>query len=1312
MNPYPMSSSARTLNVVLLAICLGGLCGGLPVQADVPRGAAVSYQLPAEGPLPKTWRVTLAITDPNDPQWIVSQFVRGEVRTVTAENQGRFTEYWDGLDENYMPLPPGEYGVKGIYMPAESWYVTGKPRTLRAKYHSSPFSWAVPRDNPHQPPKVHGDPVGSGPGDIAIAPNGIGVFAWLFLENGLNNFLFDLNKPIGYEQVVRGFGSGGAGGGAWTATDGEVVWTFCTDGGTPFIFRPDFKPFGTQRARYRHNVYLPEGLVCGMAAARDEASNRSLVYIAERGRYVENPGGGHDLFREGEERLNRVRVLHGDTAEVLAEIAIPEPEAVAVRDNTLYVLHRDGQAWAVRSVTLKDGLPVGGWQRAVPVRGVAHPVDLDVDSKGRIYVCDPLANQVYQLKADGSIARRFGRRETWAQGSYDPLSFLRPWRVVTWTDPAGADRVLVIERAGPARVSEWSADGKLLREWQTLQPGANNGFAVDPQQPSHVYLTGCRAGDDGDWLVRFNVDYATGGWTVDAVWSGLRLGRLGWPRFGDSGPAIIHTNGRKYVVFRRGRSVYRFEGDRLVPSAAVMATKDTVLPYTGPRANHVAWHDANNNGEVDAEELRPIDCPQPFSYWGERWQADLSAIGLQEGGRDVWQLSPESFDAHGNPVYREWRKLTTDPVMAARLQGPLSAVRGGNEIYTHFNDAWRSAVLTPGGDLLVNHRCGTFSANHGHEQKITRYVPDGAGGYRAVWRVGRSANITGEDAAFAGAIWVTQPAHGLFAVIDQTRANAFVFTADEGLFVDSLVLDGDQQFKTVYGSPGEFFAGDTFLHKDSGKVYLQWGKWRPLLFEIDGWDRNLNIQPIGSLPGAVVLAAGQIADPPDKALLVRGGAGRARYAKILPAVSGAPALDGAMTGWDTCEPVVFEGTGRRVEARLLYDRDNLYLRWRLQGQETVPLPALDPLERIFTHDRGADTLSFYLQCDPAATGRAAAGRPGDVRLIFGLFTKDGMPQPAVVGLYPSWHLPGKGQPVTYGSPVGKTSFAHAGAVPGVETGFALDADGKGFVIAARIPRSALPPALPDLATAPRLMGNFEATFSGSRKIWWANADGTASTETVDEPSEARLYPGAWVPIQFVPLAGEDGLHIRSWQVNGPWPSTVREGQDGNWKVDMRDAFDAAQFPPDETIDLAAEYPGSKEQGVGVRRWVLTQTKGETPSIEPVIPWLGRLYFAVSWIYAPEALEVDVTFLCPQSHNVQTWQIGDQEYRVDRLTGRAGPEQAGKAVLAKGWNLVRYRGYATGYRQAFGLRVNAPQDVLWQLKFSPNPPCNPQENTIR
>src|SRR5579875_2611162 len=65
-----------------------------------PQGTPITYQLPTEGPLPRTYRVTLAITDPKNPDWIVSQFVTGAVRTVTAENQGKFTEYWNGLDDN------------------------------------------------------------------------------------------------------------------------------------------------------------------------------------------------------------------------------------------------------------------------------------------------------------------------------------------------------------------------------------------------------------------------------------------------------------------------------------------------------------------------------------------------------------------------------------------------------------------------------------------------------------------------------------------------------------------------------------------------------------------------------------------------------------------------------------------------------------------------------------------------------------------------------------------------------------------------------------------------------------------------------------------------------------------------------------------------------------------------------------------------------------------------------------------------------------------------------------------------------------
>jgi hypothetical protein len=54
-------------------------------QAQEPAdGVSVSYQLPQTGSLPQTYRVTLAIVDPKNPEWILSQFARGVVRTVTT----------------------------------------------------------------------------------------------------------------------------------------------------------------------------------------------------------------------------------------------------------------------------------------------------------------------------------------------------------------------------------------------------------------------------------------------------------------------------------------------------------------------------------------------------------------------------------------------------------------------------------------------------------------------------------------------------------------------------------------------------------------------------------------------------------------------------------------------------------------------------------------------------------------------------------------------------------------------------------------------------------------------------------------------------------------------------------------------------------------------------------------------------------------------------------------------------------------------------------------------------------------------------
>src|SRR4051812_22501736 len=149
-------------------------------------GVPVTYQLPKAGDAPATYLVTLAITDPKNPDWIVSTFVAGEPRTVTKENQGKFTETWDGLDENFMPVPPGDYGVKGIYTPAREWVIDGEWHAITPLFAGGASPWLPSVDTPRQPVPFGGDPVNSPMQDVAVAPNGIGVFYYQYLENGLN----------------------------------------------------------------------------------------------------------------------------------------------------------------------------------------------------------------------------------------------------------------------------------------------------------------------------------------------------------------------------------------------------------------------------------------------------------------------------------------------------------------------------------------------------------------------------------------------------------------------------------------------------------------------------------------------------------------------------------------------------------------------------------------------------------------------------------------------------------------------------------------------------------------------------------------------------------------------------------------------------------------------------------------------------------------------------------------------------------------------------------------------------------------------
>ena len=180
-----------------------------------------------------------------------------------------------------MPVPPGTYGVKGIYMPATRWRIDGQYHTMIPKFAAGAGdSWLPTPQEDEKFPWIHGAGFGA-MGDVAVGPNGMAAFYHQYIENATNPFLVDLNKPIGFGQVAASYGSWGAAGGWAVATDGEMTWALCDNGGVPFVYRADGKKFGSGTARYRRDVYVPRGEPTDLAAWRDPATGKRYVYVAQ-----------------------------------------------------------------------------------------------------------------------------------------------------------------------------------------------------------------------------------------------------------------------------------------------------------------------------------------------------------------------------------------------------------------------------------------------------------------------------------------------------------------------------------------------------------------------------------------------------------------------------------------------------------------------------------------------------------------------------------------------------------------------------------------------------------------------------------------------------------------------------------------------------------------------------------------------------------------------------------------------------------------------------------------------------------------------
>lgn len=1308
---YKFNSSLMLKYLGIISI----VCAGLTSVVSAETGVDVSYRLPNDGDLPRTYLVTVAITDKQNTDWIISTFVAGQPRTVTHENGGLFTEVWDGLDENFMPNPPGTYGVKGIYSPASKWPIDDEWHSITPKFAGGVSGWLPsPEDPDHwkEPLAFGGDPVNAPLRDVDVAPNGIAVFYYQYLENGKNNPTFDLKKPVGPEQFIQAFNSGGAAGGFSTATDGETVWSAGEEGGPSFIYRTDQKPFGKESSSHRKNITLAVGKIMSMDAWKDSASGKTYVYIAQRGKIIEapktNPKQRFGKFSESrEEFINQIFIQDGVSGEVLQKVDVSTPHSIIVNQGFLYALHQKDEQWQISRILLESGLTKGNWLEVFKVPDSMVPADMELDSRGRIYLSDSDANKVYQVDHKGELLRSYGRLTAQKPGSYDPLTLMAPSKLATWRDPEGKDRLIITEAAGPNRVSEWSADtGELIRDFPTYQTKANSGYCVDPADPSLVYVPGHQ-----DWITRYKVDYDKHQWTIDAVWPGVPSGQ----RKDMEKPTAVRTNDNTlYLASERHALVYRLNkaGDRWIKSAGVILHEGE-----DKQPEYFLWNDANGNGETDDEELRPTELPgKVLTYHGQRFLQDLSYVAPAHRGQSLWRLAPSSFDAYGNPVFTEWQKVLTDPIFVARAEGKTDAIYGGNELTDNYNSDWMQADGSMENGFYIQARGGkNFTANFGAQHKISRYIPDGKGGYKLKWRVGRTKlSSLAKKGEIEGGMRLYRPINGILTVVDQSRSGLFLYT-EEGLYIDTLFPPGTLNKEIgVYRQPGEFFAGSMVPNPDNGKIYYAAGKYTPLVYEMENWSLENNpIKPLTTLPKELTIRSNQIADALPMAVTLRGGAGKASIASFAPALGGVQ-MDGSLVGWESAEPVIYQTSDEQmVNVRCLYDPEHLYLRWhvRVGGEfESKPLP---PLERIFTHDQESDTVSFYIQGDQNAPAKAIeGGRPGDVRIVFGLFKKDGKLEPVAVGMYPEWK--GKGaQLQAYRSPVGEVIFQHVGAVAGAQLNAKVDEDGRGYVMAAAIPRSAIPAISQPFSGNFKTLINFSANLGGHSKFWWANSDGSANVETYDEPSEARLYPGSWAPAQFKGLS--EGTIVRNWQILGPFggPGAEEFSKRTRSKEPVKKFFNASTYTPDDgKVDLNAVYEGKEIQGYWKDRGTLQWQAATIADLDTriVLGDTAQVWYGATWIYSPEEMSIEfqlqghfMTYI-RWSLNGESLNLEDPDKDYERDPDVYIRIRALKEVtLKQGWNQVYFRAYNVGYAPfKIGLILKAPEEQLWPLKFSNQP----------
>ncbi|MBM4031613.1 MAG: hypothetical protein FJ291_07490 [Planctomycetes bacterium] len=814
----------------------------------------------------------------------------------------------------------------------------------------------------------------------------------------------------------------------------------------------------------------------------------------------------------------RIEVIDPKAKKVVKEVPFDRPGALALSPaGELYTLSQS----KVMKVDLE------GEKHQTVVSDLVAPTSLAFDGGGGLYVFDGGSERrsVRVYDAAGKFLRAIGAAGGTQVGPWDPTRFGSVSSIAV--DKAG--RLWAVEEQyWPKRISQWTTEGKFLREFLG-NTSYGGGGVLDPWNKRRLFYGN----------LEFELDWEKGA---------TRLKNLTWPDGWEAGELPIKIKGRVYMVTRTHEPgptipvgiVYLYEKDRLKRAAAFglanywrpLQRNGGVLAHLGKRVledHQFIWADRNGDGEVQLAEV--AFSPKKVSGLS-LFNRDLGA----QAGTTRFQV--KEFLPNGVPVY----EAVEFPKLAAATKGWMSTLyRLDNGSFFHMGNP--EAAYSADGEQFWSYRtegAGGHALNSASPWHPAQVVSE----FGWVGHETTNAGDLGEFVVFKTNVgsWTLWSSDGLLAgpifrdIRDPKRVPWSMREHQRGLRLDD-VTAGQEHFSGYFCR--------TF---EDDKYYAVAGHNHASVVEVVGLDK------FQRLSGKVTVSPEDVRKAQEWERRHASQAAR-RDVKVLDCFRALNPIkvDGSLGDWDGVEPTPLmtadyakiHGIPHNAAFRIAYDDERLYLAYEVRGLGPLKNSG-NQWDKLFKTGAAVD---LCLGTDPKADPARKQAVAGDLRLLMTFASRPAsrVPRPespeaghaargtrddeapiAVVyrPVAPEAKPEEKWEVV---SPVWKMSFDLVKILGAVQ--MARSGGGNQYVVEAAVPLGDL--GLQGIAKGGtgvppvrlKLDWGVLATDEGGTVVlgrhYWSNK---ATSVLADAPSEAALHPDLWGHVRFFDK-GSKGIRL-------------------------------------------------------------------------------------------------------------------------------------------------------------------------------------------